>query len=44
MIKRYDFVDKVIYLIRKELEKKLPIEAPIDEMVDKYKELMKNIL
>jgi len=32
MIKRYDFVDRIIYLIRKDLEKSLPEEDTLEEM------------
>jgi len=32
MIKKYDFIDKIIYLIRKELEKSIPEEDTLEEM------------
>ena len=44
MMKRYDFIDRTIYLIRKELEQKLPNETTLDEFIDKAKELIKKIL
>jgi len=43
MVKRYDFVDRVIYLIREKLENNLPDEVTLDEMIVKYKELIKEI-
>lgn len=33
MEKRYDFVERTIYLIRKLLEEQLPKEGTLDEMV-----------
>ena len=40
MMKRYDFVDRTIYLIRKELEQNLPDEDTLDEMIKKAKEII----
>lgn len=42
-IKRYEFIEKVLYLIRKKLEQKLPLEATLKKMIDKYREIIKNI-
>jgi len=44
MIKRYDFTDKTIYLIRKLLEENLPRESTLDEMVSKRNELLKRFI
>ena len=43
MIKRYDFVDRLIYLIKEKLENNLPDEATLEEMIQKTKELIKEI-
>jgi hypothetical protein len=43
MIKKYDFIEKTIYIIKKKLEKNLPQEAILEEMIDKTKELIKEI-
>jgi hypothetical protein len=43
MIKKYEFVDRLIYLIRDALEKNLPQEATLDEMHEEAKELIKKI-
>jgi hypothetical protein len=32
MVKKYEFIDRILFLIRKELEENLPEEAPLDEM------------
>jgi len=32
MIKKYDFIDRIIYLIKKELEKSLSEEDTLEEM------------
>jgi hypothetical protein len=42
MVKRYEFIIRMLYLIGKELEK-LPDEDTLDEMMDKAKELTKDI-
>lgn len=44
MIKRYEFIEKTLYLIRKELEKNLPNEDTLDEMIDKAKKIVTKIL
>jgi len=43
MIRRFEFIEKTLYLIRKELSEKLPIEGTLDEMVDKALKLIKEI-
>ena len=43
MIKRYDFIERTLYLIRKELSEQLPKETTLDEMIDKAKKIIKNI-
>lgn len=42
MIKKYEFIERIIYLARKELSENLPEEATLDEMVDKAKKILKN--
>lgn len=44
MMRRHDFVEKTLYLIREQLEKHLPQEATLDEMIEKAKELIKKVL
>lgn len=44
MVKKYDFIDRVLFLIRKKLEEDLPKEATLDEMIQKYEKLIKEIL
>ena len=42
MVRRFEFIERTMYLIRKELEK-LPKEDTLNEMIEKYKELIKKI-
>lgn len=42
-MKKYDFVDRTLYLIRRELEEHLPIEATLDEMIEETKKIMKQL-
>lgn len=42
MVKRYEFIERILFLIRKKLDD-LPSEATLDEMIEKYKELIKKI-
>ncbi len=44
MEKRYEFVEKTIYLIRQLLEEHLPKEATLDEMVNKRNQLLKKFI
>jgi hypothetical protein len=39
MIKRYEFIERTIYLIRQKLEENLPDEATLEEMTNKLEEL-----
>jgi len=39
MVKKYEFIDRILYLIRKELEEKLPEEASLDEMYLEFKKI-----
>jgi len=43
MIKRYDFIERTIYLIREKLENNLPEEDTLEEMIIKAKELIQEI-
>ena len=43
MIKRYDFLERTIYLIREKLENNLPEEDTLEEMIRKAKELIQEI-
>jgi hypothetical protein len=44
MIKKVDFLERTIYLIREVLEKYLPKEGTLDEMVEIRNKLIKKIL
>ena len=44
MIKRYDFIERTLYLMRELLEKYLPKEAPLDEMIDKRNKLLQKFI
>jgi hypothetical protein len=44
MIKKYDFIERIIYLIREKLEKDLPDKTTLEEMIEKARELIKEIL
>ena len=41
MIKRYEFIERVIYLLRKRLESELPEEATLDEMISYFEKILK---
>ncbi len=41
MIKKFEFVEKVLATIRKDLECNLPKEATLEEMIDKFTALIK---
>jgi hypothetical protein len=43
MEKRYEFIERILFLIRKNLEN-LPEEATLEEMINKTRELIKDIL
>jgi len=43
MIKRYDFIERTIYLIREKLENNLSEEDTLEEMIIKAKELIQEI-
>lgn len=43
MITREDFIKKTINLIRKKIQKELPNEATLEEMIDKFKREIKNM-
>lgn len=43
MMKRYDFVDRTVAIIREKLEKNLPQEATLEELIEKAKELINEI-
>jgi len=44
MIKKKKFIERTLYLIKKELEENLPDEDTLDEMVTKTKKLVTKIL
>jgi len=44
MIKRFEFIERTLYLIRKLLEEHLPEEAIFDEMVNKRDKLLQKFI
>ena len=44
MEKRHEFVERTLYLIRIDLEQKLPKEATLDEMINKAKKIIAKII
>jgi hypothetical protein len=40
MIRRYEFVEKTIHLIRTLLEDRLPVEDTLEEMIEKRNKLL----
>ena len=44
MVKRYEFVDRTIFLIRQLLENKLPKEDTLDEMYMKRDKILKQFI
>ena len=43
MMKRYEFIERTLNLIRQKLGENLPDEATLEEMTDKSKELIDEI-
>jgi len=43
MIKKYEFIERTLYLIREKLEKRLSDETTLEEMIEKTKQLIKEI-
>jgi hypothetical protein len=43
-MKRYEFVEKIVYLVREKLENNLPNEGSQNEMIIKAKKLLEKIL
>jgi ASC-1-like (ASCH) protein len=43
MIKKYEFIERTLYLIREKLEKRLPDETTLEEMIEKTKKIIKEI-
>jgi len=44
MVKKHDFIERTLFLIRKLLEENLPKETTLDEMKDKTNELLKKFI
>jgi len=44
MVKRYEFIEKTLYLIRKLLEENLPKEDTLDKMLEKRNKLLQKFL
>jgi hypothetical protein len=44
MIKRFEFIEKIIYLLRKELEENLPEESSLDDMFSYLEKTFKKLL
>jgi hypothetical protein len=43
MVKKNKFIERTIYLIKRELEEKLPDEDILSDMIDKAKEIINKI-
>jgi hypothetical protein len=43
MIKRNEFIERTLHLIRKKLSEKLPKESSLNGMIDKTKQLINEI-
>jgi hypothetical protein len=43
MVKRYEFIERTLYLVRKILSENLPDEATLEEMTNKLEELITKI-
>lgn len=44
MIKKYEFIEKTLFIIRKELEENLPDWVTLEEMIDKRNKILKNLI
>ena len=44
IVKRHDFIERTLFLLRKLLEEHLPEKAILDEMVDKRDKLLQKFL
>jgi hypothetical protein len=44
MVKRYEYIERILFLIRKKLEENLPEETTLEEMINKTREKIKEIL
>lgn len=44
MVKKYDFIDRTIYLIRKILEENLSNELTLEEMITERDKILKRII
>lgn len=43
MVKRHEFIERTLFLIRKKLSERLPDEDTLDEMIKEYKKLVHEI-
>ena len=43
MVGRFEFIERTLFIIRKELSENLPNEDILDEMIKKAKEIIKEI-
>lgn len=44
MVKKFEFIEKTLYLIRKLLEEHLPKEGTLDEFVEKRNKLLQKFI
>ena len=44
MIKRFEFIEKIIYLLRKELEENLPDEATLEDFYIHLEKILKKLV
>jgi hypothetical protein len=43
MEKRYEFIERSLYLLRKEMENNLPLEATLEEMLIELKKIINTL-
>jgi len=43
MIKRHEFIERSLHLLRKEMENNLPFEATLEEMLIELKKIINNL-
>jgi len=43
MEKRYDFIERSLYLLRKEMENNLPLEGTLEEMLEELKKIINQL-
>jgi len=44
MVKKYEFIERTLFIIRKRLEENLPDFVTLEEMTDKRNKILKNLI